>query len=123
MSAFEEIKQELLAWSNPTGMSPSVLLQLSEPLRSTLQLIMRRGSVTFAELSEELGLDMPETEAVADLLVDCGFLKTSEEGSQGETVYRIRHSRTHRPESAVAAWNVLLGGEEPSEDEERQSET
>jgi len=55
MTPFERMHAELREWSDPSGMSPSVLLQLSEPLRSTLRQIMRQGSVTFAELSVLLG--------------------------------------------------------------------
>jgi hypothetical protein len=38
-------------------MSPSVLLQLDEPLRSALKRILRQGAITFADLGRELGLD------------------------------------------------------------------
>lgn len=118
VTPFERMRAELLAWSSPEGMSPSVLLQLGEPLRGTLRHIMRRGSATFAELAEHLGLGPHETETIADLLVACGFLKTSEPDGDGGTTYRIRHTRTPRPQSPVAVWNVLLDHEEEPEDPE-----
>jgi hypothetical protein len=109
VTTFERIRQELLEWSDPSGLSTSVLLQLNEPLRSTLKRIMREGSRTFSELSTDLGLDMDETETIADLLVECGFLKTSEEDATGECIYRIRHTKSHRPEAPVALWDLILG--------------
>lgn len=112
MSEFERIRAELVAWSNPAGMSPSVLLQLEEPLRGALKHIMRRGSATFAELADLLHLSVTETEVIAELLVDCGLLKTSETDPEGRVVYRIRHAKSHRPESPVAIWGALLGAED-----------
>lgn len=117
MTPFERMQRELRAWSNPAGMSPSVLLQLSEPLRSTLRQIMRQGSVTFAELSVLLGLTMADTEAIADDLVTCGFLKTTETSDDGGLVYRIRHTKNHRPGAPLGVWNTLLGSDEPSTEE------
>jgi hypothetical protein len=117
VTTFERVRQELLEWADPTGMSPSVLLQLNEPLRSTLKHIMRAGSVTFEQLSADLGLTMAETEEIADLLVACGFLKTTEEGASGDVVYCIRHTRSHRPEAPIGVWNLLLDPERASGDE------
>lgn len=117
MTPFERMREELLGWSEQSGMSPSVLLQLEEPLRSTLKRIMRVGSATFAELATHLGLTMPETETIADLLVACGFLKTVEEDADGTVVYRIRHTRSHRPGAPLGVWNTLLGSDDPPGDD------
>jgi hypothetical protein len=117
MTPFDRMRQELLGWSEQSGMSPSVLLRLEEPLRSTLKRIMRVGSVTFEELATHLGLTMPETETIADLLVACGFLKTVEEGKDGAVVYSIRHTRNHRPGAPLGVWNALLGSDEPGGDD------
>jgi hypothetical protein len=112
VTPFERMRAELLAWSNLDGMSPSVLLQLDEPLRSALKRILRQGAITFADLGHELGLDGAETETIADLLVACGMLKTSEPTATGEVTFHIRHSKTHRPEAPVGVWNLLLGSED-----------
>ena len=112
VTPFERMRAELLAWSNLDGMSPSVLLQLNEPLRSALKRILRQGPITFADLGQELGLDAADTEAIADLLVACGLLKTSEATATGEVTFHIRHSKTHRPEAPVGVWNLLFGSED-----------
>ena len=111
MTAFERMREELRAWSNQAGMSPSVLLALNEPLRGALKRIMRQGSMTIDELGVALELDAPQTEVIAELLVTCGLLRTTEQGADGETTYRIRHASNHRPESPAAVWSLLLGPE------------
>ncbi len=117
MTPFERMRLELLGWTDRSGMSPSDLLRLDEPLRSTLKGIMRAGSITFTELAADLGLTMAETDTIADLLVACGFLKTVEEGADGGIVYRIRHTRTHRPGAPLGVWNALFDADEPASDE------
>ena len=112
----EQIRQELAEWVDSSGVSPSTLLQLNEPLRSTLKRILRQGSITFGDLADQLGLSMTETEMIADLLVACGFLKTSERSPSGELTYTIRHSRSHRPEAPVAVWNRLFESEDEESD-------
>jgi hypothetical protein len=112
VTPFERMRAELLAWSNLDGMSPSDLLQLHEPLRSALRRILRQGAITFADLGLELGLDAAETEAIADLLVACGMLKTSEATASGEVTYHIRHAKTHRPGAPVGVWNLLFDAED-----------
>ena len=116
VTPFERMRQELSDWSSPGPLAPSVLLQLDEPLRGTLKHVMRHGSITFGELADRLGLTTSETETIADLLVACGFLKTTEEDARGTVVYRIRHTRTHRPGSPIAIWNALLDDEDGSDD-------
>jgi hypothetical protein len=115
MTPFERMRAELLAWTNQGGMSPSVLLQLNEPLRSALKRILRQGPITFPDLAQALGLDMPETEAIADLLVACGLLKTSEADASGDVTFAIRHTKTHRPEAPVGVWSRLFGEDEGAE--------
>lgn len=120
MTPFERMRQELTDWSRPGPLAPSVLLQLNEPLRGTLKQVMRQGSITFGELSERLALTTSETETIADLLVTCGFLKTTEEDAAGVVTYRLQHTRTHRPRSPIAIWNALLDDEDGSGDDGKE---
>jgi predicted transcriptional regulator len=108
MTTFEQLKQELQTWANPEGVSASVILQLSNPLRGTLSKIIRQGCMTFTELAGELKLSEAETDEIAELLVECGFLKTVEENADGEAVYMLRHPKTTRPEAPIAVWKMIL---------------
>ena len=108
MSKFATLKQELARYAFPAGISTSVLLEVSPPLRRVLQKIMRQGSMTFAELSEELDLEGDEATEIAELFVKCGFLKSSEQSSVGDVVYRICHTRSHRPDAPIAIWREML---------------
>ena len=110
MSSFEQIKQDLEAWCNPEGVSTSVLLQLNEPLGSTLRHVVRQGSMTFEELAQELKLDVEETEIIVNLLVACGFLKISMGESDGTRIYHLRHSKSHRSKAPVAIWRKIING-------------
>lgn len=105
---FEDLKEVLLAWTSQDGMSTSTLLHLPRPMRPLLQKIMRQGSATFDEIGKDLQLSSRETEEIALLLVECGFLKTAEANEDGQMIYRIRHSKTRRPEAPVAVWELLL---------------
>lgn len=108
MSKFATLKQELSRYAFPAGISTSVLLEVSSPLRRVLQKIMRQGSMSFAELSEELDLEGDEATEIAELFVECGFLKSSEKAPTGAVVYRICHTRSHRPDAPIAVWREML---------------
>lgn len=108
MSTFEALKQELTSYAFPAGISTSVLLEVSPPLRRVLQKIMRQGSMTFKSLSEELNLSGNEADEIADLFVNCGFLKSTETTTEGDVVYRICHTRSHRPDAPIAIWRQML---------------
>ncbi|MEM6429846.1 MAG: hypothetical protein AAF708_11440 [Deinococcota bacterium] len=108
MSTFETLKQELTSYAFPAGISTSVLLEVSPPLRRVLQKIMRQGSMTFKMLSEELDLTGHEAAEIADLFVKCGFLKSTETTTDGDVVYRICHTRSHRPDAPIAIWRQML---------------
>lgn len=108
MSKFATLKQELARYAFPAGISTSVLLEVSPPLRRVLQKIMRQGSMTFVELSEELDLEGDEATEIAELFIKCGFLKSSEKAPTGEVVFRICHTRSHRPDAPIAIWREML---------------
>lgn len=108
MSKFATLKQELARYAFPAGISTSVLLEVSPSLRRVLQKIMRQGSMTFVELSEELDLEGDEATEIAELFIECGFLKSSEKAPTGEVVYRICHTRSHRPDAPIAIWREML---------------
>ncbi len=110
-AAFERVRRELDGWvrsSSDRGVTPSVLLQLTDPLRATLRRLMRGGSMTFEELGNSLDLDERETEVIAELMVACGLLKTEELDRAGDVVYRIHFTKQHRPEAPVGYWQLLL---------------
>ena len=112
MTEFERIKLELEEWSQPPGVSPSTLLGLSEPLRSILKQIMRTGSMSFAELADELPLTVAETGVIAELLVSGGLLQTGDEDPAAGIVYRLRRRRPQRREAPAAIWDRLLDDDE-----------
>jgi hypothetical protein len=110
MSArFVALREELSAWTRREGVSASVLLELSPPLRRTLQRLLREGSMTVADLGASLALDADESGLIADLMVDCGFVKVQEtDAASGDPVVRIVHARQTRADTAAAYWSRIL---------------
>jgi hypothetical protein len=64
--------------------------------------------MSFVELSEELELEGDEATEIAELFIKCGFLKSSEKAPTGEVVFRICHTRSHRPDAPIAIWREML---------------
>lgn len=77
--------------------------------------------MTFAELSEALELPLEEAAEIAEMLVDRGFLKTSERSPDGVTIYRLHHARTHWTEAPVAIWKKVMD-EFVAEGEEQETD-
>lgn len=107
----ERLKQDLEVWARPEGLRTTDMLDMPEPLRPILQTIMRRGSITIAELADELGCELTEADEVADLLVSCGFLRTHDDHEDGPTVFRVRLARTRR-RTPAAIWSKMLDDQE-----------
>jgi hypothetical protein len=108
-SNFEQVRAELEAAVPVRGVSPSLLLELNDPLRSTLKSLLRSGSMTLAELATSLGIDGEETLAVADLMVRAGFVRHEAIDADGSPVVRIVHAKqATRPDSAAAYWSQIL---------------
>jgi len=108
-SNFDRVRAELEAAVPVRGVSPSLLLELNDPLRSTLKLLLRRGSMTLAELAGSLGIDAEEMVAVAELMVGAGFVRHEAIDADGSPVVRIVHAKqATRPDSAAAYWSQIL---------------
>jgi len=61
-----------------------------------LNVTVREGSMTLPHFAGGLGLALEQAEQVADLLLEHGFLRSSETGENGETEYRVRYARAGR---------------------------
>lgn len=108
-SNFARVSAELEAAAPVSGVSPSLLLDLNDPLRATLRLLLRHGSMTLAELAASLGIDAEETLMIADLMVRAGFVRHEAIDADGSPVVRIVHAKqATRPDSAAAYWSRIL---------------
>jgi DNA-binding MarR family transcriptional regulator len=109
VSNYERVSAELEAAAPVSGVSTSMLLDLTDPLRATLKLLLRQGSMTLTELATSLGIDLEQTPAIADLMVRAGFVRHEAIDADGSPVVRIVHARqSTRPDSAAAYWSQIL---------------
>lgn len=107
---YEQVRAELEAVVPVSGVSPSLLLEVGEPLRSTLKALLRRGSLTLSELAGSLEINLEQTLVIADLMVRAGFVRHESLDTDGSPVVRIIHAQqATRPDSAAAHWSRIFG--------------
>ena len=95
MDPFNQILLELEQLQPVTGIIPTDVLELPDPIGSIIRLLIRRGSMTLSELAEAMGLEQPQAQQVGELLTRKGFLG-KEYRSGKEPVYRAYIARMRR---------------------------
>lgn len=95
MDPFNQILLELEQLQPVTGIIPTDVLDLPDPIGSIIRLLIRRGSMTLSELAEAMGLEQPQAQQVGELLTRKGFL-IKEYRSGKEPVYRAYIARMRR---------------------------
>jgi hypothetical protein len=91
---FDRMQQDLDKRVKVEGITPLDVLELPEPLRTAMNKLMRKGSMTLSELTAELNIEMVEARQLGQLLVEKGFASLVEQQADGEIVYRVRLGRT-----------------------------
>ncbi|ULH17777.1 hypothetical protein MF271_20460 (plasmid) [Deinococcus sp. KNUC1210] len=115
MSTYSMILEELSGWPRSEGVKISDLLSLSEPLRGTLNTVIREGSVPLQFFADRLQLGPEQTNTVVDLLLDHGFLKEAQTVESGEVEYRLWHAQAHRRSKGLDLWSKVSEIFEPPE--------
>jgi hypothetical protein len=90
---FDRLQRELKKRSKVEGITPADVMDLPEPLRTAMNKMMRRGSMTLSELAAELKLETAETRRLGQMLVENGFLSSLEREADGEIIYQTRFAR------------------------------
>ena len=88
------MQQELNKRSKVEGITPLDVMELPEPLRTAMNKLMRKGSMTVGGLALELNIETVEARELGQTLVEKGFLHLGEQKTDGEIVYRVRLGRT-----------------------------
>jgi hypothetical protein len=104
---FQQLVQEIDAWPMQEGIRTTDLTLLNEPLRGVLNATVREGFMTLPHFAEGLNLTLERAEQVVDLLLEHGFLRSSETGESGETEYRVRYARAGRNTGEL--WQRVTG--------------
>jgi DNA-binding MarR family transcriptional regulator len=93
METFEQLLGEFAQHPVVDGVSPSDLLDLPDPLRTTLNRLLRKGRATLGELASDLQLGTAEAQPVVDLLIEKGFLRADRRAPEDDLTYRVRTRR------------------------------
>lgn len=104
---FQQLVQEIDAWPMQEGIRTTDLTLLNEPLRGVLNATVREGFMTLPHFAEGLNLTLEQAEQIVDLLLEHGFLRSSETGKNGETEYRVRYARAGRNTGEL--WQRVTG--------------
>jgi hypothetical protein len=103
---FLSIRAEIESWPVKSGIKPTDLMLLSEPLRGILNTTVRQGTITLSTFADAIDLPVGLALEVVELLVEHGFLCTSEQNDQGDRQYHVRYSRSNRKVGDV--WGTVL---------------
>ncbi len=95
----ERIRRELAKRPKAEGVTPADIAELSNPLRATLNKLLRENGMALDELAASLGLeDENEARQIAELLVEKGFLEPGEKRADDQIFYALHfaHKATRR---------------------------
>ena len=95
MDTFNQILLKLEEIEPVTGIIPTDVLELPDPIGSIIRMLIRKGSMTLSELAEALNLEQPQAQQIGELLTRKGFL-VKEFRSGKEPVYRAYIARMRR---------------------------
>ncbi len=107
LDLFQRLVCEIDAWPVQEGIRTTDLTLLAEPLRAVLNATVREGSMTLPNFAQGLGLTLEWAEKVVDLLLEHGFLRSSETGDNGGVEYRVRYARAGRNTGEL--WQRVTG--------------
>ena len=93
MSTFKYLKQVLDEQARVSGIALTDVLALPNPLRATLNKMMRGRSLTLTELAADLGVPSDEARQLADIMVAKGLVRARNPRDGGESSYRVRFLR------------------------------
>jgi len=104
---FDRLQRELKKRPKVEGITPADVMDLPEPLRMTMNKMMRKGSMTLSELAAELNLKTTQTRRLGAMLIEKGFLSSIEQEADGEIVYQTRFARQCRRSVSLDIWESL----------------
>ncbi len=102
---FNRLQGELEAREKSPGLQMSDLLVLPEPESSLLNWMIRRGQVTFSDLTAFLGQDEAHTRTILDALCNKGYVREIE--LHGATQYRVRLAPKRGRTLSSDLWQAL----------------
>lgn len=105
MATFDLLERALEERPKLEGVTPEDIMELPQPLRESMQMILRVGAVSLSEMASDLGLNQDQAGRVADLLIDRGFLAAAGETPGGDRLYRINLAPRKRRRVPTDLWS------------------
>lgn len=105
MGIFDRMQKELDSREKRDGITLSVLLDLSPPLRRLMNRITREGQLCVDEAAELLEETPEEALQTLNAFVEKGYLEREQQ--EGEWVYRTRFARKRPRQIPVGIWSAL----------------
>ena len=104
---FDRLQRELKKRPKVEGITPADMVDLPEPLRTAMNKMVRKGSMTLSELTAELNLKTTQTRRLGAMLIEKGFLSSIEQEADGEIVYQTRFARKCGRSVSLDIWESL----------------
>jgi DNA-binding MarR family transcriptional regulator len=105
MGIFDRMQKEIDAREKREGITLSVLLDLSPPLRRLMNRITREGQLSVEEAAELLEETPVEALKTLNAFVEKGYLEREQQ--EGQWVYRTRFARKRPRQIPVGIWSAL----------------
>ena len=105
MGIFGRLQQEIDARDKEEGITLSVLLDLSPPLRRLMNRITRAGQLSVEEAAELLEDTSVDAQQTLNAFVEKGYLEREQQ--EGEWIYRTRFARKRPRQIPVGIWSAL----------------
>jgi DNA-binding MarR family transcriptional regulator len=107
MGIFDRMQKEIDTREKCEGITLSVLLDLSPPLRRLMNQITRAGQLSAGEAAELLAETPADARQQLNAFVEKGYLEREQQ--EGEWVYRTRFARKRPRQIPVGIWSALEG--------------
>ncbi len=105
MGIFGRLQKEIDAREKKEGITLSVLLDLSPPLRRLMNRITREGQLSVEEAAELLEETPASAQQTLNAFVEKGYLEREQQ--EGGWVYRTRFARKRPRQIPVGIWSAL----------------
>jgi DNA-binding MarR family transcriptional regulator len=102
---FDRMQKELDSREKREGITLSILLDLSPPLRRLMNRITREGRLSVEEAAELLEETPAEAQQTLNAFVEKGYLEREQQ--EGGWVYRTRFARKRPRQIPVGIWSAL----------------
>jgi len=104
-SLFDRLQSETETRQQVEGITPAGLLDISPELRNIVNMILRQGEMSLAEIVSQLDMKPSEVKELLETLVEKGYVRVFE--VKGEKRYKTFLAHKRRREVPLNIWEAL----------------